>query len=140
MKAALEELGLNNTAELFEQLGLGERLAPLTARLLLGIDEDGTNVTSPASLTIAGTEGMVETREAGVAIGRRMHLIQALRFHTNPLHLKGLEAKIPPRPGPVKILQLAAATGATAVAVATHLASLIELLTTLPTLRLRPVK
>ena len=59
MKAALEELGLNNTAELFEQLGLGERLAPLTARLLLGIDEDGTNRTSQARLTIAGTEGMV---------------------------------------------------------------------------------
>ena len=58
-KAALEELGLNNTAELFEQLGLGERLAPLTARLMLGIDEDGRPQTSHASLTIAGTEGMV---------------------------------------------------------------------------------
>jgi GTP pyrophosphokinase len=59
MKAALEELGLNNTSELFEQLGLGERLAPLTARLLLGIDQDGKPRTSHASLTIAGTEGMV---------------------------------------------------------------------------------
>jgi GTP pyrophosphokinase len=59
MKAALEELGLNNTSELFEQLGLGERLAPLTARLLLGIDKEGRAQTSHASLTIAGTEGMV---------------------------------------------------------------------------------
>src|SRR5210317_2363610 len=44
-KAALEELGLNNTSELFEQLGLGERLAPLTARLLLGIDGEGKSQT-----------------------------------------------------------------------------------------------
>jgi (p)ppGpp synthase/HD superfamily hydrolase len=59
MKAALEELGLNNTSELFEQLGLGERLAPLTARMLLGMDDEGRPRTSHASLTIAGTEGMV---------------------------------------------------------------------------------
>ena len=59
MNAALEELGLNNASELFEQLGLGERLAPLTARFLLGIDEDGKAAESHASLTIAGTEGMV---------------------------------------------------------------------------------
>ena len=59
MKAALEELGLNNEAELFEQLGLGERLAPLTARFLLGIDESGKSGNDHASLTIAGTEGMV---------------------------------------------------------------------------------
>ena len=58
-KAALEELGLNNTAELFEQIGLGERLAPLTARLLLGIGEGGEREAVPASLVIAGTEGMV---------------------------------------------------------------------------------
>ena len=59
MNAALDELGLNNREELFEQLGLGERLAPLTARFLLGIDEDGKAGSSHASLTIAGTEGMV---------------------------------------------------------------------------------
>jgi (p)ppGpp synthase/HD superfamily hydrolase len=59
MAAALEELGLNNSAELFEQLGLGERLAPLTARFLLGINEDGAAETETASLVIAGTEGMV---------------------------------------------------------------------------------
>jgi RelA/SpoT family (p)ppGpp synthetase len=59
MNAALDELGLNNTSELFEQLGLGERLAPLTAAFLLGVDPDGEGATSQAKLTIAGTEGMV---------------------------------------------------------------------------------
>jgi len=59
MKAALEELGLDNTSDLFEQLGLGERLAPLTARFLLGVDDEGNSETAHASLTIAGTEGMV---------------------------------------------------------------------------------
>ena len=59
MKAALEELGLEETSELFEQLGLGERLAPLTARFLLGISAEGVAEPSKASLVIAGTEGMV---------------------------------------------------------------------------------
>ena len=59
MKAALAEFGLNNETELFEQLGLGERLAPLTARFLLGVNDEGVSEPSTASLTIAGTEGMV---------------------------------------------------------------------------------
>ncbi|MGI9248572.1 MAG: RelA/SpoT family protein [Woeseiaceae bacterium] len=59
MSDALEELGLNTTAELFEQLGLGERLAPLTARFLVGVDEEGGADDTVASLVIAGTEGMV---------------------------------------------------------------------------------
>ena len=59
MNSALEELGLNNNTELFEQIGLGERLAPLTARFLLGIGDDNVKETAPASLVIAGTEGMV---------------------------------------------------------------------------------
>ncbi len=59
MKAALEELALQDTSELFEQLGLGERLAPLTARFLLGINAEGEAELSKASLVIAGTEGMV---------------------------------------------------------------------------------
>jgi GTP diphosphokinase / guanosine-3',5'-bis(diphosphate) 3'-diphosphatase len=59
MKAALKEFGLNTEAELFEQLGLGERLAPLTARFLLGVSDDGVSQPSTASLVIAGTEGMV---------------------------------------------------------------------------------
>lgn len=59
MGAALEELGLNNATELFEQLGLGERLAPLTARILVGVDDEGGESENVASLVIAGTEGMV---------------------------------------------------------------------------------
>ena len=56
---ALDEFGLNRTEELFEQLGLGERLAPLTARFLIGAEEDESESQDPASLVIAGTEGMV---------------------------------------------------------------------------------
>jgi len=59
MADALEELGLKTTAELFEQLGLGERLAPLTARMLIGVDESGETDERAANLVIAGTEGMV---------------------------------------------------------------------------------
>ena len=60
MNAALGELGLKKTEDLFEQLGLGQRLAPLTARFLLGIDEqDEGEKKKKASLVIAGTEGMV---------------------------------------------------------------------------------
>ena len=59
MNQALHELGFNNAAELFEQLGLGERIAPLTARFLLGGSVDGDGAAPQASLTIAGTEGMV---------------------------------------------------------------------------------
>ena len=57
MREALGELGLTDANELFEQLGLGERLAPLTARFLIGMHDD----TQPqaASLVIAGTEGVV---------------------------------------------------------------------------------
>ncbi len=59
MSEALAELSLESADDLFEQIGLGERLAPLTARFLLGADEDGENVEDVASLVIAGTEGMV---------------------------------------------------------------------------------
>ena len=59
MKAALDELKLKDNIELFEQIGLGERLAPLTARFLLGVNDDGETEMSRASLVIAGTEGMV---------------------------------------------------------------------------------
>ena len=59
MKEALAELGLSDRSELFEQLGLGERLAPLTARFLLGVGDDSGQDQSATSLVIAGTEGMV---------------------------------------------------------------------------------
>jgi len=61
MNAALDELGFNNNTELFEQIGLGERLAPLTARFLLGSSEEGQSEPATTSLVIAGTEGMVVT-------------------------------------------------------------------------------
>ncbi|GMR17431.1 MAG: bifunctional (p)ppGpp synthetase/guanosine-3',5'-bis(diphosphate) 3'-pyrophosphohydrolase [Gammaproteobacteria bacterium] len=59
MKEAVENLGLNDSNELFGQLGLGERLAPLTARLLAGSGADGDAAAAAASLVVAGTEGMV---------------------------------------------------------------------------------
>jgi GTP pyrophosphokinase len=58
MHEALKELGIEDAASLFEQIGLGERLAPLTARYLVGEQESSTEPAS-ASLIIAGTEGMV---------------------------------------------------------------------------------
>ena len=59
MREALDELGLRDNNHLFEQLGLGERLAPLTARYLVGSADDEDNDPTTASLVIAGTEGMV---------------------------------------------------------------------------------
>ena len=58
MREALDELGLADANELFEQLGLGERLAPLTARFLIGMQDDDSQPEA-ASLVIAGTEGVV---------------------------------------------------------------------------------
>ncbi|HNP62381.1 MAG TPA: bifunctional (p)ppGpp synthetase/guanosine-3',5'-bis(diphosphate) 3'-pyrophosphohydrolase [Woeseiaceae bacterium] len=61
MSEALEELGLKNSTELFEQVGLGERLAPLTARILVGVGDATQTENKAAALVIAGTEGMVVT-------------------------------------------------------------------------------
>ncbi len=58
MREALDELGLKDTSQLFGQIGLGERLAPLTARFLAGVT-NANNKFEQASLVIAGTEGMV---------------------------------------------------------------------------------
>ena len=58
LREALDELGIEDAAALYEQLGLGERLAPLTARLLLGEKAEDAAAAS-TSLVIAGTEGMV---------------------------------------------------------------------------------
>jgi GTP diphosphokinase / guanosine-3',5'-bis(diphosphate) 3'-diphosphatase len=57
--AALGELGMKDLDELYEKIGLGERLAPLLARRLLpsGPVADGT--VGPAPLAIAGTEGLL---------------------------------------------------------------------------------
>ena len=59
MAEVLAEFNLQNPAELFEQVGLGERLAPLAARVLAGTSDDNENQEEAASLVIAGTEGMV---------------------------------------------------------------------------------
>ena len=61
IQKTLEVLNIKDTSELFEQLGLGERLAPLTARFLIGITEDGNTESAVANLVIAGTEGVVVT-------------------------------------------------------------------------------
>jgi GTP pyrophosphokinase len=58
LREALDELDLADATDLYAQLGLGERLAPLTARFLIGEKGEQTEPKS-ASLVIAGTEGMV---------------------------------------------------------------------------------
>jgi len=59
MAEALEDLGLDANTELFEQVGLGQRLAPLTARFLTGMGDESEDKKNTASLIISGTEGMV---------------------------------------------------------------------------------
>ncbi len=60
-KAALGELGLKDLDELYEKLGLGERLAPLVARRLLPGAPTADGKAAPAPLAIAGTEGLLVT-------------------------------------------------------------------------------
>jgi RelA/SpoT family (p)ppGpp synthetase len=55
----LSELGMKTVEDLYEKIGLGERLAPLIARRLLPSDETATQSGAPAPLVIAGTEGLV---------------------------------------------------------------------------------
>jgi GTP diphosphokinase / guanosine-3',5'-bis(diphosphate) 3'-diphosphatase len=59
--AVLGELGMKDLDELYENIGLGERLAPLVARRLLpgAHTEDGSGALAP--LSIAGTEGLLVT-------------------------------------------------------------------------------
>ncbi len=68
--AALGELGMQDRDELFEKIGLGERLAPLVARRLVptapgaaGATGDGARGTGlpGAPLAVAGTEGLLVT-------------------------------------------------------------------------------
>src|SRR6202050_4279386 len=61
MQAALGELGIRDLDELYEKVGLGERLAPLVARRLLpaGPTHDGSG--APLPLAIAGAEGLLVT-------------------------------------------------------------------------------
>jgi GTP pyrophosphokinase len=62
MQAALGELGIRDLDELYEKVGLGERLAPLVARRLVPAGpatHDGSG--APLPLAIAGAEGLLVT-------------------------------------------------------------------------------
>jgi (p)ppGpp synthase/HD superfamily hydrolase len=60
LQAVAGELNLKSREELFEKIGLGERLAPLVARRLLPSGAEPSPAASSAEpLAIAGTEGMV---------------------------------------------------------------------------------
>ena len=60
-RAALGELGLKDLDELYEKVGLGERLAPLVARRLLPSAAHPGGGAQLAPLAIAGTEGLLVT-------------------------------------------------------------------------------
>jgi len=61
--ATVAELGMADVDELFEKVGLGERLAPLIARRLgpaaTPASGDGEGSAAPAPLAVAGTEGLL---------------------------------------------------------------------------------
>ncbi len=62
--ATAGELGMADADELFEKVGLGERLAPLIARRLGPAaipvtDPTGEDAAAPAPLAVAGTEGLL---------------------------------------------------------------------------------
>ena len=63
LAAAARALGVKDAEDLFEKVGLGERLAPLVARHLLPPDRHETSgeARTAAPLAIAGTEGLVVT-------------------------------------------------------------------------------
>jgi RelA/SpoT family (p)ppGpp synthetase len=58
-RAALGELGLKDLDELYEKIGLGERLASLVARRLLPTATTASGAATLAPLAIAGTEGLL---------------------------------------------------------------------------------
>ena len=60
MQSAVGELGMKDIDELFERIGLGERLAPLVARRLLPPDpQEAGGSGGPSPLAVAGTEGLL---------------------------------------------------------------------------------
>jgi len=63
MDAVVKELNLRDADELFEKIGLGERLAPLVARRLQPADANGEHgaANGGGPLMIAGTEGLLVT-------------------------------------------------------------------------------
>jgi RelA/SpoT family (p)ppGpp synthetase len=61
LDAVIRDLGLKSKEELFEKIGLGERVAPFVARRLLPADADASAEGAAGPLAIAGTEGLVVT-------------------------------------------------------------------------------
>ena len=62
LAATIGELGMKDVDELYEKVGLGERLAPLVARRLLPAAPPavgGNGAGAPVPLAIAGTEGLL---------------------------------------------------------------------------------
>jgi RelA/SpoT family (p)ppGpp synthetase len=59
--AVVRDLGLRNEEDLYERIGLGERVAPFIARRLLPDDAEATPDVEAGPLAIAGTEGLVVT-------------------------------------------------------------------------------
>ncbi len=59
--ATLHDLALHAADELYEKIGLGERLAPLVARRLLPGDQAESRGGKPAPLAVAGAEGLLVT-------------------------------------------------------------------------------
>ncbi|HEX5650729.1 MAG TPA: bifunctional GTP diphosphokinase/guanosine-3',5'-bis pyrophosphate 3'-pyrophosphohydrolase [Steroidobacteraceae bacterium] len=57
--AVVGELGLRTQDELFERIGLGERVAPFIARRLLPPESEAVAEGTAGPLAIAGTEGLV---------------------------------------------------------------------------------
>ncbi len=60
-RSALGELGMKDLDELYEKIGLGERLAPLVASRLVPVSKSENGSGTPAPLAIAGTEGLLVT-------------------------------------------------------------------------------
>ncbi len=61
LQALLREFGISKQIDLYQQIGLGERLAPLVAKRLAAAANAAEAEGISAPLTIAGTEGMVVT-------------------------------------------------------------------------------
>ncbi len=61
IESVVKEFGLKSPEELFEKIGLGERIAPFVARRLLPADAGEGVEGGPGALAIAGTEGLVVT-------------------------------------------------------------------------------
>ena len=61
VESVVKEFGLRSPEELFEKIGLGERIAPFVARRLLPADAGDGVAGGGGALAIAGTEGLVVT-------------------------------------------------------------------------------